>query len=125
DASVGAVLAALEEAGMANNTLVIFSSDNGPEAYCYERMQKLGHKSPGRLRGVKRHVFEGGHRVPMIVRWPGVIGEAQCSDALVGQVDLMATLASVVGFALPDDQAEDSFDLGPVWQGRSDHVREF
>ena len=125
DASVGAVLAALDKAGLADNTLVIFSADNGPEAYAYERMQKFGHKSPGELRGVKRDVWEGGHRVPMIVRWPGVVAANQRSDALVGQVDLMATLAGIVGAALPDDQAEDSFDLMPLWRGAESSVRYF
>ena len=125
DASVGAVLAALDKAGLADNTLVIFSADNGPEAYAYERMQKFGHKSPGELRGVKRDVWEGGHRVPMIVRWPGVVAANQRSDALVGQVDLMATLAGIVGAALPDDQAEDSFDLMPLWRGAESSVRDF
>ncbi|MFT4842563.1 MAG: arylsulfatase A [Planctomycetota bacterium] len=125
DATVGAVLQALEDAGLADDTLVVFSSDNGPEHYAYERMRTFDHHSSGGLRGLKRDVWEGGHRVPMIVRWPGVVAANQTSDALLGQVDLMATLASLVGFALPQDQAEDSFNLMPLWLDEVDRVRDF
>jgi arylsulfatase A len=125
DAVVGAVLHALEAGGFADDTIVIFSSDNGPEAYAYERMRQFEHSSPGGLRGLKRDVWEGGHRVPLIVRWPGVIAAGRTSAALVGQVDLMATLAAAVGCALPADAAEDSFDQLPVWRGDRESVREF
>ena len=125
DATVGAVLQALEDAGLADDTLVVFTSDNGPEHYAYERMRKFDHNSPGGLRGLKRDVWEGGHRVPMIVRWPDVVEANQTSDALVGQVDLMATMASLVGFELPQDQAEDSFNLMPLWLDEVDRVRDF
>ena len=125
DASVGAVLAALDAAGIADDTLVVFSSDNGPEAYAYARMKRFAHQSPGELRGLKRDVWEGGHRVPMIVRWPAVMGSNQTSDALIGQVDLMATLASLVGFELPEDQAHDSFNMMSLWRGETDRIRDF
>ena len=125
DATVGAVLQALEDAGLADDTLVVFTSDNGPEHYAYERMRKFDHNSSGGLRGLKRDVWEGGHRVPMIVRWPDVVEANQTSDALVGQVDLMATMASLVGFELPQDQAEDSFNLMPLWLDEVDRVRDF
>jgi arylsulfatase A len=105
--------------------LVVFTSDNGPEHYAYERMRKFDHNSSGGLRGLKRDVWEGGHRVPMIVRWPDVVEANQTSDALVGQVDLMATMASLVGFELPQDQAEDSFNLMPLWLDEVDRVRDF
>lgn len=125
DASVGAVMKALQRAGLADNTLVIFSSDNGPEHYAYPRAKKFEHQSSGPLRGLKRDVWEGGHRVPMIVRWPGVVSRNKQSDALFGQVDLMATIAGIVGFDLPTDQAEDSFDQLPVWLRQEDSVRDF
>lgn len=125
DATVGAVLDALDEAGLADNTLVVFSSDNGPEAYAYERMRKFGHRSPGELRGLKRDVWEGGHRVPMIVRWPSVVAAQGVSRAMVSQVDLMATLASIVRFELPANAGEDSFDLLPLWRREVASVREF
>ncbi len=123
DAVVGAVLAALERCGFRDNTIVIFSSDNGPEAYAYERLQRFGHSSAGELRGVKRDVWEGGHRVPLIVRWPGVIAPGRTSAALIGQVDLMATLAAAAGCELDANSAEDSFDQSPVWRGERDAVR--
>ncbi len=125
DATVGAVLAALDEAGLAGDTLVVFTSDNGPEHYAYERLRKFEHASSGKLRGVKRDVWEGGHRVPMIVRWPDVVDAQKTNHALVGQVDLMATMARLVGFELPADQAEDSFDLMPLWLEEVDRVRDF
>ena len=125
DAVVGAVLRTLEACGFADDTIVIFSSDNGPEAYAYERMQQFGHASQGELRGLKRDVWEGGHRVPLIVRWPGVIAAGRTSGALVGQVDLMATIATAVGCTLPDAAAEDSFDQLPVWRGERESVRDF
>lgn len=124
DAAVGAVLAALDAGGFADDTIVVFSSDNGPEAYAYERLQRYDHASAGELRGVKRDVWEGGHRVPLIVRWPGIVAPGRTSDALVGQVDLMATLAAMAGCALPDDAAEDSFDQSPVWRGEAAAVRD-
>ena len=125
DATVGAVLQALEQTGHADDTLVIFTADNGPEAYAYARMQKFDHKSPGALRGVKRDVWEGGHRVPMIVRWPGVVEAGRATDALVSQCDLMATIANAVGYALPDDAAEDSFDQTPLLVDGRDDVRPY
>ncbi|MFK7740101.1 MAG: arylsulfatase [Planctomycetota bacterium] len=125
DAAVGAVLQALDDAGLRDNTIVVFSADNGPEAYAYERMRTTGHSSPGELRGLKRDVWEGGHRVPMIVRWPEVVSAGSESDALVSQCDLMATFASIAGATLPMGTAEDSFDLEPLWRGNDESVREF
>ncbi|HEY1109482.1 MAG TPA: arylsulfatase, partial [Opitutaceae bacterium] len=116
DDTVGRVLAALESAGLRENTLVIFSADNGPERYAYERIQKFDHRSSGPLRGLKRDLWEGGHRVPFIVRWPGVVKAGAVSDALISQVDLMATLAAATGSTLPAGSAEDSYDLLPVWK---------
>ena len=74
---------------------------------------------------MKRDVWEGGHRVPMIVRWPGVVAAGVVSDALVGQVDLMATIAGLLEYELPRDQAEDSFDQMPVWLREEGSVRDF
>jgi len=71
DQSAGKVLAALEANGLSKNTIVIFTSDNGPEKYAYERVRDSKHSSMGELRGLKRDIYEGGHRVPMVIRWPG------------------------------------------------------
>lgn len=114
DDSIGKLLAALDETGLADNTLVIFSADNGPEWIAYNRDRKFGHWSSEPLRGAKRDVYEGGHRLPFIVKWPGVATAGRVSNALVSQIDLMATLASVVGYTLPADAAEDSYDLLPL-----------
>lgn len=123
DDACGQLLKALEESGQAENTVVIFSSDNGPERFAYARDQKVNHWSSHPLRGLKRDIYEGGHRVPMIIRYPGVTQPGAVSDALVSQIDLMATLAEVVGYELPDDQAEDSQNLLSVLVGTAHEVR--
>ena len=123
DAAVGRVLAALKANGFAENTLVIFSADNGPETYAYARIQNFAHRSSGPLRGVKRDLWEGGHRVPFIVRWPGVIPKNETTAALISQVDVMATLAAVTGFALPAGSAEDSHDLLAVFKSSAPSPR--
>ncbi|MFT4539564.1 MAG: arylsulfatase A [Planctomycetota bacterium] len=122
DDACARILKALDESGQAENTIVIFTADNGPEQYAYARDERFGHWSAAPFRGLKRDIYEGGHHVPFFVRWPGVV-EAGVSDALVSQVDLMATLASVVGAKLPDDAAEDSHDMLPLWRGEVATVR--
>lgn len=125
DAAVGAVLAALERNRFTDRTLVLFTSDNGPEHYAYERTRRYEHRSTGPLRGLKRDLWEGGHRVPFIVRWPGKVVSGGVCPALVGQVDWMATVAAIVDFPLPVDAAEDSFDLLPLLRGEVSQVRDF
>ena len=115
DHDLGRVLDALEEHGFAENTLAIFTSDNGPEDIAYARIRNHGHKSSGPLRGVKRDIWEGGHRVPFVVRWPAAIEGGQVNDGLVGQIDIMATLAAVTGAELPPGAADDSYNLLPMW----------
>ncbi len=114
DDSVGRVLQALEDSGHADNTIVIFTSDNGPERYAFERTRRFQHFSMGDLRGLKRDVWEGGHRVPCLIRWPGVIEPGRVSDALFGQIDLFATLASAAGASIPDGTAPDSLSHLPL-----------
>jgi arylsulfatase A len=123
DDSVGRLLKALDESGQADDTLVIFSADNGPEKYAYARDEKTGHWSAHPLRGLKRDIYEGGHRVPTIIKWPGITKPGTVSDALVSQIDFMATLASALGHSLPADAAEDSHDLLPVLKGEKASVR--
>ena len=123
DDSVGQLLRALEESGHAGNTLVLFSADNGPERYAYARDERHGHWSAHPLRGLKRDLYEGGHRVPFLARWPGVIAPGTVCDALVSQIDVMATLAAITGHALPRDAAEDSHDLLPLLRGGTTPVR--
>lgn len=117
---VGELMRELEKHGLAENTLVLVSSDNGPEVASIIHMRAdHDHDGARPWRGIKRDSWEGGHRVPLIVRWPGRIKPGTTSDQLVCLTDVMATLASITGFALPRDAAEDSFDLLPVLQGET------
>jgi len=128
DDSIGRLLQALEDSGQRDNTLIVFSADNGPERYAYERSKKFDHWSSDPLRGLKRDIYDGGHRVPFIVSWSGKVPKGSVCHELVSQIDVMATIASIVGYELPADQAEDSHDLQPLITGatkkgsRSAHV---
>jgi len=123
DDSIGQLLRALDDSGQAERTLVIFSADNGPEHYAYARDERFGHWSSHPLRGLKRDFYEGGHRVPFLIKWPGVTQPGGVSDAIVSQIDLMATLAAALGYELPADAAEDSHDLLPLLKGEVESVR--
>ena len=127
DHIVGALLAKLDELGLAQDTLVIFTSDNGPEVPTVVHMRgDHDHDGARPWRGMKRDNWEGGHRVPTIARWPKRIEAGTTTDQTVCLIDLMATCASIVGATLPNDAAEDSFDLLPVLLGEDDApVREF
>jgi len=125
DAIVGRVLEALRESGAADNTLVLFTSDNGCAPYIgVDELESKGHFPSGPLRGYKGAVFEGGHRVPFIVRWPGVVKPGTVCGHLVHQADLIATLAEILGKKLPDNAGEDSFSLLPLLKGGDKPVRE-
>lgn len=115
DAAVGAVLAALKKHGFEENTLVIFTSDNGcsPQAD-YPALLKLGHNPSYKFRGTKADVFEGGHRVPLLVRWPARVKPKTTSGELVCLTDLMATVAEVIDAKVPANAAEDSFSILPA-----------
>ncbi|TNF72189.1 MAG: arylsulfatase, partial [Bacteroidetes bacterium] len=108
DHVAGELLKALKEKGVVDNTIVIFSSDNGPEHYAFARAEKFGHFSMGGFRGLKRDVWEGGHHVPFIFKWPGHVESGSVTDEVISQVDLMATLAEITGTELPADAAPDS-----------------
>ncbi len=124
DALVGRVLAALSKNGVANNTLVVFTSDNGCAPYIgAPELEKQGHFPSGPLRGYKSDVWEGGHRVPFIVRWPGTITPTTVCDQLVHQADLISTFAEIFGQKLPDNAGEDSFSLLPLLQGSDQPIR--
>lgn len=117
DYRVGQVLTALDDLGLAENTLVFFSSDNGAENGYAQRQQEYQHASNGQFKGGKRDIYEGGHRVPFVMRWPAVIEPGRTCDEPVCQVDLLATCADIVGATLPDNAAEDSFSLLPALRG--------
>jgi arylsulfatase A len=124
DDTVGQVLAAIARAGVADNTLVIFTSDNGPEITgevrpgAYDRARQFQHYSMGSLRGTKRDLWEGGHRVPFLARWPGRIEPGSMSDETICHVDLLATVAAILDVTLPDNAGEDSYSLLPVLRGQ-------
>jgi len=124
DDTVGRVIKALESGGFLENTLIIFSADNGPEQYAYERIRNFQHRSMGPLRGLKRDIWEGGHRVPCIVRWPGMVPAGQVSDGLLSQIDLYATIASIVGAEIPAGSAEDSYNQLPLITGKAGSARD-
>jgi arylsulfatase A len=117
DDSCGKLLTALRESGFDANTIVVFSSDNGPENYAYARDEKFDHWSAAPFRGLKRDIYEGGHHVPFIIKWPGVAKAGTVSEALISQVDLMATFAAQAGVALPANAAEDSYNFLPWLTG--------
>ncbi len=126
DASVGEVLKALERHGLADNTLVIFTSDNGPPLPSADQspgvtesrtMAEQGHYSSGPLRGNKGHAWDGGHRVPFVVRWPGQVPANSQSGQLVCLTDFMATIARILGVALPTNAGEDSVNILPAMLG--------
>ena len=120
DAAVGAVMDVLQRSGADKNTLVIFTSDNGPEVAsevkigAYDRIQKSQHSSMANWRGVKRDAWEGGHRVPFIARWTGKIPAGKTNNSLLGHLDLMASMAALTGFALPSEAAPDSYNQLPA-----------
>ncbi len=115
DYVVGELMKTLERLGLADNTLVMFSSDNGPEVTTTIHM-RADHKHDGARpwRGMKRDNWEGGHRVPFIARWPGRIEAGSTSDQTVCLTDVMATCAAVVGAELPNAAAEDSYNILPA-----------
>ena len=117
DWSVGQVLDKLAARGVDDNTLVIFSSDNGP----WLVMQDLG-GSAGALREGKQYTFEGGMRVPTVARWPARIAKGRVYDAMATQLDWLPTLATLAGATLPDDRPLDGVDLTAVLEGTGERA---
>lgn len=119
DASVGVVLDALERNGIRDNTLVIFSSDNGSSRCSHELRQTApGHRPSGPLRGAKGSLWDGGHRVPFILSWPAAVEAGTQVDQLICLSDMMATFAELFAVDLPDHVAEDSISFLPAIEGR-------
>jgi arylsulfatase A-like enzyme len=122
DWSIGRILDTLDRLKLTRDTIFIFSSDNGPvvdDGYRDQAVEKLGdHKPAGPLRGGKYSAYDGGTRVPFVVRWPGSV-KPGVSAAPLSQVDLLASFAALAGRKLPEDGAPDSFDLLPVLLGKS------
>ena len=118
DVIVGRLMATLDRLNLAEDTIVMFSSDNGPEVTTAIHMRKdHGHDGARPWRGLKRDQWEGGHRVPLIVRWPGVVEAGSTSAQPVSLTDVFATCAAITKSDLPNDAAEDSFDISPILRG--------
>jgi len=128
DFIVGELMRTLQELNLAENTIVMFTSDNGPEVTSVYHM-RTDHQHDGARpwRGVKRDNWEGGHRVPFVVRWPNKIPANTTSSQLMSLTDVMATVAEIVGTSLPQDAAEDSFSMMPAMfaQGQQAPIRPY
>ncbi|WP_177225986.1 sulfatase-like hydrolase/transferase, partial [Arsenicibacter rosenii] len=121
DASIGQVLKTLDETGLSKNTIVIFASDNGP--YWRENFVKqFNHRAAGNFRGMKGDAFEGGHRIPFIVRWPGMVKAGTVSEATTTLANLMATCKDITRNADPNYVPEDSYSILPVLTGKAKTV---
>ncbi|NOU97280.1 sulfatase-like hydrolase/transferase [Paenibacillus sp. LMG 31456] len=116
DDVIGQILNKLDELNIANNTIVIYTSDNGcsPRAD-YEELAAVGHNPSYHFRGHKADIYEGGHRVPLLIRWPDRIQPNRLSDETVCLVDLMATVAELLSFSLPEHAGEDSVSNLSIW----------
>lgn len=129
DWSVGAILRTLDELGIADNTLVLLMSDNGPvlnDGYQDGAVELLGSHSPtGGLRGNKYSAYEGGCRIPAIIRWPRRIRGGRVSEALLSQVDLIRSFAALVGGRIPKGSAPDSRDCLAAWLGEDAQGRDY
>ena len=124
DAVVGRVMDALVKNHVDQNTLIIFTSDNGCAPYIgVTDLEEMGHYPSGQLRGYKADAWEGGHRVPMIVRWDGITSPGSMSNQLVHQADLLATLAEILTYKLPVNAGEDSVSFLPLLEGQDTPVR--
>jgi arylsulfatase A-like enzyme len=129
DWSVGQILTTLRQLELEENTLVIFTSDNGPWLNLPDRMLQKGNErwhsgTPGLLRGAKGTTYEGGMRVPAIVRWPGQIPAATVSGELITSIDIFPTLAAVADAKIPEDYDLDGFNMLPFLKGEKQSPRQ-
>ncbi len=120
DHTIGRIIDAVDRMGLKDNTLIIVTSDNGPETNMYSRRQRTGHDSSSYFLGAKRDNWEGGHRVPFVVRWPDKVKAGQVNRQPIGTVDIFATLAEMTGQKIKPTEAEDSFSFYGLIRGQSD-----
>ena len=120
DNYMGGLMKTIEEAGIEENTLIIFTSDNGcSPAAGFPEMQDMGHYPSYIYRGHKADIFEGGHRVPFIAKWPNKISPGIISSETICTTDLMATCAEIVGYSLSDHEAEDSYSMISLFEQKT------
>ncbi len=120
DTQVGRLLAELDKRGLSDNTLLIFSSDNGPEDIHINNAGHSGVGSAGPFRGRKRSLYEGGVRVPFIMRWPGKVPAGRVDDSsIVAGVDFLPTVCKIAGIKIPANHALDGEDMSKAWFGQS------
>jgi arylsulfatase A-like enzyme len=118
DATVGRIMAGLEANGLTENTILIFTSDNGP-FWREDKIEEFDHRAAGNLRGMKSDIYEGGHRVPFIVRWPGRIQAGKQSSHTTTLTNLIATCADLLEIPLNEITGEDSYSIWPILMGDS------
>ncbi|NKB99592.1 MAG: sulfatase-like hydrolase/transferase [Pseudomonadales bacterium] len=112
DDDVGRILSALEQKGVADSTLIVFTSDNGCAPYIgVDEMNRLGHYPSYLFRGYKADIYEGGNRIPFLARWPQAISPGSRSDEIICLTDLLATTAAITGRTLPQNAGEDSYNI--------------
>ncbi|MFH4967453.1 arylsulfatase [Gaetbulibacter sp. M240] len=124
DAYMGQLEATIKKAGIEKNTIIVFTSDNGcsPRAN-FTALEELGHDPSAIYRGTKSDIFEGGHRVPFIVKWPAKIKPGSVCDVTVCTTDFFATCADILGDKIVDNEAEDSFSMLPLWINQYDSFK--
>lgn len=115
---IGRLLDEIDARGIADETIVIVTSDNGAD-WKPEDGARFAHRANAAWRGEKADAWEAGHRIPFVVRWPGRVAAGSISDETGSLTDIMATLAGALGLALPDNSAEDSFDLLPALEQKA------
>ncbi|MCG8450711.1 MAG: sulfatase-like hydrolase/transferase [Pirellulales bacterium] len=124
DSELGRIINHIDEIGIAKNTIVIVTSISGPSKSTYSLIDSFDHFSMGKWRGTRWDLYEGGHRVPLVVRWPNVIQPGRVCDSLVNLTDWMATFAHITNQKIPKDAALDSTSLLPLLQDKVESVRD-
>jgi len=119
DNAVGKILNAIDESGEADNTIVIFTSDNGP-FWRPDYIEKFNHRAASKFRGMKADAWEGGHRIPFIVRWPGKVEAGAINDETITHTNLLATCAELLNVELNENEGEDSHSIFPLLIGNTE-----
>ena len=125
DDALDQVMNALKKNGVEENTMIVFTSDNGPEIFAYQRAEQYQHYSSGPLKGVKRDLWEGGHRVPFILRWPALAKEGYTTNQTICLADFYATIAEIVEHKRDKNEGEDSYSFYSLLKGRDKKVRPY